>query len=377
MTTDVATTPRPLPAFPLQPNGGLYAAWNARVDGYFERTGASRRDDPRMYLKALAYLVTWALALALLTFASTTWRSAIPLTILVGVAAAGIGMNVMHDANHGAFSSRKLVNRAFGWTIDMLGASAYVWTTKHNVVHHTYTNVEGVDDDLDVGFFARMSPAQPWRPWHRAQHVYMWPIYCFLLVKWVFLDDYTNLATRRVGGHRLPKLRASDAALLVLGKLTYLVWNIAVPLTQHSVPWVLATWLGSSAVASIVLGVTFQLAHCVEETDMAEPTWGATGRSELPMGFLEHQVATTMDFGRGNAALTFLVGGLNYQTVHHLAPRVSHVHYPALSRELEAFCADHGLRYRVQSFGGALRSHFRFLRNLGEGAPVPRALAAT
>jgi len=338
------------------------------VEAYFERTGRARRDDPRMYAKVAFFLAGWACTWALLTFWSTTWRSAVPLTVLLGVFIAGIGMNVMHDANHGALSRHRLVNRAFGWTNDMLGASAHVWTTKHNVVHHTFTNVEGVDDDLEVGALARMSPAQRWYPWHRVQHFYMWFLYGFLLVKWVFFDDYVNLATTRVGTHRLPKMKAVDTLLFVLGKVTYLAWNIAIPLTQHGAGWVIATWLGSSLVGSLVLAVTFQLAHCVEETSMFEAHRDPRGRSNLPLGFFEHQVATTMDFGRGNALVTFLVGGLNYQTVHHLVPRVSHVHYPALSRELEAFCREHGVRYTVQSTWGALRSHFRFLRSLGEGA---------
>lgn len=354
----------------------MLALWNARVDAYFARTGRDRRDDPRMYAKVAFFLVGWACCWALLTFYAETWRSAVPLTILLGIFVAGIGMNVMHDANHGALSRHRLVNRAFGWTNDMLGASAYVWTTKHNVVHHTFTNVEGVDDDLEVGALARMSPAQRWYPWHRAQHLYMWLLYGFLLVKWVFFDDYANLATARVGSHRLPKMKTSDVVLFVLGKVTYLAWNIAIPLTRHSPGWVVATWLGSSLVGSIVLAVTFQLAHCVEETAMFEAQRDARGRANLPLGFFEHQVATTMDFGRGNALVTFLVGGLNYQTVHHLVPRVSHVHYPALSRELEAFCREHGVRYTVQSTWGALRSHFRFLRSLGEGVEAPATAGA-
>jgi len=364
-----------LPLFPRQPAGGLHGAWNARVDAYFERTGLPRRDVPAMYAKAAFIFATWASSWALLTFWSTSWRSAIPLTIVLGVAIAAIGMNIMHDANHQAFSKHRNVNRALGWTNDLMGASAYVWSTKHNIVHHTFTNVEGIDDDLDVGALARMSPAQRWRPWHRAQHVYMWVLYLFLLVKWVFFDDYVNLAARRVGAHKLVKPGPVDAALLALGKVAYVLWNIAIPLTMHSVPWVLATWLASSAIGSIVLAVTFQLAHCVEEVEMVQVPPASQGRSTLPMGFLELQVATTADFGRGNPFVTFLVGGLNYQTVHHLSPKVSHIHYPALSRELDAFCKEHGLEYRVQGTWSAIASHYRHLYKLGrpvlEGVRAP------
>lgn len=357
-----------LPLFPRQTAGGLHGAWNARVDAYFERTGLPRRDVPAMYAKAALIFGTWASSWALLTFWSTSWRSAIPLTIVLGMAIASIGMNIMHDANHQAFSKRRGVNRALGWTNDLMGASAYVWSTKHNIVHHTYTNVEGVDDDLSVGDLARMSPAQRWRPWHRAQHVYMWILYCFLLVKWVFFDDYVSLATRRVGIYKLPKPDATETSLLVMGKVAYVLWNIAIPLTMHSVPWVMGTWLASSAIASIVLSVTFQLAHCVEEVEMVQVPAATDDRSILPLGFLEHQLATTADFGRGNPLVTFLVGGLNYQTVHHLSPKVSHIHYPALSQELVAFCTEHGLEYRVQSTPHALASHYRHLLKLGRGA---------
>lgn len=341
------------------------------MDGYFTRTGFARRDLPAMYAKAALILGFWASAWALLTFWSTSWRSAVPLTFLLGVGIAWIGMGVMHDANHNAFSKHLWVNRLFGWTNDLMGASALIWRTKHNVVHHTYTNIEGVDDDLDVGPLARLSPAQEWRPAHRFQHIYMWGLYAMLLVKWVFYDDFNVFRAGRVGRMAIPKPSTSDMSLMWLGKVAYICWNIIIPLKMHSATFVLGTWLGSSVVASLILSLTFQLAHCVEEADVvASPPGTVTTGGQLPMRFTEHQIATTVDFGRESRLLTFFVGGLNFQTVHHLAPRVCHLHYRALSKEFEAFCLEHGLTYRVHpSLGSAVRSHFRILRSLGQGAP--------
>jgi len=55
---------------------------------------------------------------------------------------------VMHDANHGSYSTKKWINSMMGLTANMMGVNAWMWKQKHNIIHHTYTNVDGVDDDL-------------------------------------------------------------------------------------------------------------------------------------------------------------------------------------------------------------------------------------
>jgi linoleoyl-CoA desaturase len=171
--------------------------------------GRPRRDLPRMYLKSAVILVWFAASWALLVFVASTWWQAALLAISLGLAMAGIGMCIQHDANHGAYSRRPWVNRLFGLSLDMIGLCSFIWRHKHNVIHHTYTNIRGVDYDIDFGIIARLSPDERHR-WHfRYQHIYLWPLYGFLLPK-LILEDFAIVATRRLGPHRLPRMSASS-----------------------------------------------------------------------------------------------------------------------------------------------------------------------
>jgi linoleoyl-CoA desaturase len=68
---------------------------------------------------------------------------------LNGFCAAMIGFNISHDAVHGSYTSNKTINGLLGATFNLLGTSDYVWKIKHNVVHHTYTNIPDHDSDVD------------------------------------------------------------------------------------------------------------------------------------------------------------------------------------------------------------------------------------
>ncbi|WP_262915367.1 fatty acid desaturase family protein [Niabella ginsengisoli] len=75
------------------------------------------------------------------------------LFILSGFGMAGIGMGIMHDALHGSYSNSKVLNKIMGYTMNMIGASDEVWKLQHNVLHHSFTNVEEHDDDINAPFF--------------------------------------------------------------------------------------------------------------------------------------------------------------------------------------------------------------------------------
>jgi linoleoyl-CoA desaturase len=164
----------------------------------------------------------------------------------------------------------------------------------------------------------------------------------------------------------MPRPTGRKLAGVVVGKLLFYGWVVVVPLLYHPL-WKVA--LGY-ALASFVLGLTlstvFQLAHCVEEADFTDvPESG----KPFPRDWAAHQVEATVDFARGNPLVSWYLGGLNFQVVHHLFPRVCHLHYPAISRIVEQACQEHGVRYRAQaSVGAALRSHVRWLKRMGQPA---------
>ncbi len=341
-------------------DGGFRRDLQVKVDAYFAQTGLPERDVGAMYRKTvvilLAFLGTWLA----MVFGHLPVYALILLAIAHGLSVAAIGMSIMHDANHGGYSAHPAVNHVLGWTLDFLGCSSWVWKTKHNTVHHTWTNMVGVDDDLEAGFLARMAPGQPRRPWHRLQHWYVWFLYALLLPKWVLVDDWYNLSLHRVGLTPLPPPPLRQWASLLLGKTLFILWSFVLPAYLHGFWPVLGLWLLASSTVGVVLGITFQLAHCVDTATFSEQS------QPLTRDWAEHQLATTVDFAPGNRLLTWYVGGLNYQVVHHLFPRICHVHYPKMAAIIAQTAQDHGLMYRAQpTVWAALRSHVRWLRKMG------------
>ena len=343
-------------------DSGFHREVKRRVLEYFQRTGLSQRDSPRMYLKTAVLVLWFGLSYALLVFAATTfWQGAL-LSFSLSLAMAGIGFGIQHDANHGAYSSHGAINRLMGTTLDMLGASSYLWRFKHNVSHHTYTNL-GADDDINLGPFGRLSPAQPRRRFHRLQQFYIWALYGLLIPHWHFVYDFKNVARGQIAQNRFPRPRGLHLVELIAGKAVFFGWAFVVPALFH--PWwvVLLYYAGTSFVLSLVLSVVFQLAHCVEEADFPEPR---PGTSRLPDAWAVHQVETTVDFARGSRVLTWYLGGLNFQIEHHLFPRICHVHYPRVADIVQAVCAEFGVRYTAhERLFGAISSHWRWLRRMG------------
>ncbi|RMG09312.1 MAG: acyl-CoA desaturase [Planctomycetota bacterium] len=360
-TTNSVARPRFAARSPLR------TALDRRVKAYFAESGLSPHGGRRFAVKAGLMLAWAATSYLLLLFWASSPASAIPLAVSLGLAVAGIGFSVMHDGNHRAAAGRPWLNRLAGGTLDAIGGSSYVWRHKHNVLHHTYTNIEGVDDDLDAGPFLRLAPTQRRRSFHRLQHLYELPLLGFLAAKWVLLDDWLALARGKVGGSSFPRPRGSDLAQLLGGKLFFYAWALGLPLVLHPPLPVLLVFALSSAVLGMTLGIVFQLAHVVEGAQsLAAPTHSPEARLQP---WVEHQLATTADFAPRSRLLSWYVGGLNFQIEHHLFPRISHVHYPALAEIVCEVCEDFGVRVlRFATLREALGAHFRLLAALGRSS---------
>lgn len=353
------------PAFPR--HSPVRAELNAAVADYFRAHDLDPHGGAAAGLKA-GLIIGWAVcSWALLVFWAGSWWTAAPLAISLGLALAGIGFAVMHDGGHGASSGRRALNRLASATLDLMGGSSYVWGVKHNVLHHTYPNVEGADDDIEFMPFFRLAPGQPRRWFHRWQHVYWAPLFLFFTTKWTLLDDFLAVIRGAVGGHAIRRPGAWQLLGLCAGKLFFLAWAIVLPLLWVPLVPYLAGYLLVSLVWGLTLGVVFQLAHVVEGAAFVPV--GASGT--LPSPWLEHQLATTADFARHNRLLTWYVGGLNHQVEHHLFPKVGHRHYPALARIVREVCGRHGLTtLEHESFFSAFRAHLRHLRRMGRPEPA-------
>lgn len=353
-----------LPRVRFPRDDGFHADLERRVQTYFAAAGRAPYGGGAMYAKTVVILAWFAGSyVALLLWGGASPWAAVSLSLSLALATAGIGFSVMHDANHGAYARSPRVNRAWGLTLDLVGASSYLWRFKHNVRHHTYANVDGMDADIDAGPFLRLAPSQRLRWLHRYQHVYAWPLYGALAVKWWFVDDLVDLVRGRIGQLPFPRPRGGELAALVAGKVVFLGWALVLPVLVHPSAWVALLFLIGALALGVVLSTVFQLAHTVPDAAFHA---AVPGDQRMPTGWAEHQVRATVDFARSNRLLGWYVGGLNFQVEHHLFPQVCHVHYPALARLVEETCASHAVPYRARpSLGAALADHHRFLRALG------------
>jgi linoleoyl-CoA desaturase len=316
-----------------------------------------------MYLKTALIFGCLAASYGMLVFVVETWWLALPLAILLGLSMAAMGFNIQHDAGHQAYSERRWINKLMAMTLDLLGGSSYVWAKKHNSIHHSYANITGYDDDINLGIFGRLSPHQKRLKIHRLQHFYLWALYGFLPTKWQVYDDFRDVFTGRSGEHRLARPKGWDLITFIGGKLVFFSLALVIPWLLHPI-WTVVLFYGvASFVQGVVLSIVFQLAHCVEEAAFPLPRQD-TARMET--AWAVHQVETTVDFGRDNRLLTWFIGGLNFQIEHHLFPRICHIHYPALAPLVKETCGEFGVRYAAhETLMAAVASHFRWLRRMG------------
>ncbi|HEY1628735.1 MAG TPA: acyl-CoA desaturase [Tepidisphaeraceae bacterium] len=340
-----------------------------RVDVYFESTGRRKRDCPQMYFKTATVMAWFLTAYLLLLLVVHSWWLIVPLAIVLGVSIAAIGFNVQHDGGHRAYSDRQWVNKMMAMTLDLMGGSSYLWDWKHNSIHHTYPNIDGHDDDIDVGILGRLSPQQKRYWFHRLQGVYLWLLYGFLAIKWHFWDDFYNVAIGRIGEHKIPRPRGRDLAVFIGGKVLFFSMAFVIPMLLH--PWwaVLSVYALAAFCSGVVLSIVFQLAHCVGEAQFPVPMTAADGSERMEADWALHQVQTTVDFARNNRLLCWFLGGLNFQIEHHLFSRICHVHYPAVSKVVEEVCNEFGICYSShKTFLAALGSHYNWIRLMGQPA---------
>lgn len=345
-----------------------------RLSEYFSTTGQRPRDCWRMYAKTAILLAGFAVVYVLLVFVAQTWAQSVLLAILLGLLAAEIGLNIQHDGGHRAYSRHAWVNRLMAMTLELIGGSSYLWRWKHGVFHHTYVNITGHDTDIDLGGLARLAPDQKRHAFHRWQHLYLWPLYGLLTIKWQCFDDFRRLFRGRINHHRVPRPTGWELVIFVTGKAVFFALAFGIPLRLHSLAVVFGLYAVSGIVMGFLLSVVFQVAHCVEEAEFPAPR-ASTGR--LDAAWAVHQAQTSVDFCRQSRIVSWLLGGLNFQIEHHLFPRVSHVHYPAISSLVEQTCREFGIRYTVHaSFWAGIGSHFRWLRRMGMPATTEARVVA-
>jgi linoleoyl-CoA desaturase len=341
----------------------FYSALKKEVNQYFKDKNLSPWGNWKLYIKAIVFLTLTLAFYTWLVFFTPVWYVALPLCALLGLNLAFIGFNVMHDACHGSYSSKKWVNDLMGYSMNFLGSNAHMWKTKHNVVHHTFTNIDGIDDDIMKIPVLRHTETQKKLKMHRYQHIYSSLIYALTIHFWVWLMDFIKYFSGKVVVTPIKDFTVKEHIIFWVSKLWYVGFYIALPLYMVGFTKFIIGFMVMNAFFGLVLSLVFQLAHVVEKAHFEE----AIGRDkQIDKEWAVHQVITTCNFATHNKVISWFLGGLNFQIEHHLFPKVSHVHYPEISRIVERICQEHNVTYNNYStVTSAVASHYKVMRDLG------------
>ncbi len=340
---------------------------NKRVNDYFKSNNINRHGNEEMFFKTLVMFALYFGPYAFIISGVVTGLFPILILVVVmGLGLAGIGLSVMHDANHGAYSGRKWINTAFSYSLNLIGGNAFNWRMQHNVLHHTFTNVHEEDEDISPRGALRLTPHSPWKRMHQYQFIYAWFLYGLMTIVWLFFKDFVRI----VRYHRNGLAKRQNANIvresLILGasKMVYLGYILVLPILFTSLLWwqVVVGILIMHYIAGFILAIIFQPAHVIEGAEFPLPDQN----NSLENNWSVHQLLTTTNFGNNSKWFSWFVGGLNYQIEHHLFPGVCHIHYRRISPIVQATALEFGLPYKsTPTFFQALVKHGRLLREFG------------
>lgn len=343
-------------------NSSFFKQLKEKVDRYFEDGKMDTAGNKRLYIKSALQISVAIILYVVLVFFTPGILVSIFLCILLGLNLALIGFNIMHEGGHQSFSRHGWINNAAAHFLNVLGGTAYFWKIKHNVNHHTFTNIEGMDSDIDVKPFMRLHEGQPHHSYHRFQHIYWVVLYGISYIAWVFYEDFEKYFSGKFSANsEKKKLSQKEHFIFWFTKITYVLVYIVVPILTVGWLYWLVGFLIITFVCGVAISVVFQLAHVVEGTAFHLPGDGK-GTEEWAI----HQINSTANFATSSKMWHWLLGGLNFQIEHHLFPRVSHIHYPEISRLVKEACRESNITYHEYStMFRAFVSHLIHLRNLG------------
>ncbi len=345
----------------------FFATLQKRVSNYFKENGLPKHANLAMGIKTIALLIIYITPFVLLLVLNPPLWISLILWSIMAIGLAGTGMSIMHDMNHGAYFSSKRLNDAFGHlAINLLGASAFNWKFQHNVLHHTYTNIDEMDDDIKDVAMLHFTPHGETKPINRFQHIYAFFIYGLTNLYWVTVKDFLQFAKYIMNGvNKRTRLQNTITfSKITLLKIFYFFIVLVMPTMVFGIPFweVLLGFVLMQVIGGFILTVVFQLAHQVDEADFPLPN----EKGAIENSWAIHQMNTTVNFARKNKLISWYVGGLNFQVEHHLFPAISHIHYPKIAPIVKRTAEEFGVPYlENETLRQAIRSHIAALKKHG------------
>lgn len=357
--------------FPRADKTRFFKTLNRRVNNYFKQNNLKRTGNWNLYFKALLMFSVFLVPFILILTTNLPQWLMIILISITGIGMAGVGMNVMHESNHGSFSSKNWVNKFFGSSIYILAGNVYNWKVQHNLLHHTFTNIKDLDEDIDTGKIMRFSKHFKWFKVYKFQKYYSILLYGMLTINWAIFGDFKQMHSylkRKLSYGKFPSPAVEWTKLMISKMLYYGLW-IFLPLVILNIVWwkILFGFFVMHYTSGMILSLVFQLAHVVPNAKMPVPD----ENGNLEHTWAVHQLYTTSNFAPNNKFINFYTGGLNRQVEHHIFPNISHIHYKKLAEIVKRTTREFNLPYNeYKTTRKAIAEHFRYLNFLGKNPVV-------
>lgn len=341
-------------------NNALFSkSLKQKINNYFLNNNKKKSGNRRIFLKAAILLSFFVFFYSILVFGQLHWAVNILICIIFGINIAAIGFNIMHDAGHNSFSDNPKLNNILSYSLNLLGGNIYFWKLKHNIAHHTFTNIDGEDHDIEIKFM-RIHQDQQLKKHHKYQHLYFPLLYGVSYLAWIFYQDYEKYFRQKLGKDSVDRFHfpLKERVIFWTTKVIHFVLFIVIPIAVLGWLPTLIGLLILGVTCGICLATVFQLAHVVLETEFK-----SVDNNKIEEEWMIHQLSSTTNFATRNKVLTWLLGGLNFQVEHHLFPKISHVHYPEINKIVQETCKEHNVKYlEFKTLGQALVSHVRVIK---------------
>jgi fatty acid desaturase/predicted heme/steroid binding protein len=346
----------------------FYSTMKARVEKHLKDNNLTR-DSWFMYIQTVFILALW-----MISYYFAMVNGSLVSTILFGFLHSQLGINIMHDGNHGAFSTSPFLCSAAAFIMDFMGSSSVVWLHQHNVGHHPNSNNTdetrqpetkldplAYDPDASAGFpFVRLNPSQPHKAYMRYQHLYIWILICFMNFKW-FMNDIKSMRRRRYSLIDFHRITDRDMFVLYFTKALFLLYSLGVPVYSLGLAKGFLHFVVFMVVCGYAFVLMFSVNHLTEDTAFPDDGLPVESRDWAAL-----QVMTSSNFANDSFFWTLVSGGLNFQIEHHLFPGINHVHLRGISPIVKQTCKEFGVPYHsFPTFSTAVYSYYAHLKNLG------------
>lgn len=341
----------------------------ARVNDYFKEKGISRNANGWMIAKTVFLVTSWVGLYLTILFSGFHPLILLGLATLFGLWTVIMVINIAHDASHKAYSKSPLVNRILSFSWNLIGFCEYTWELKHNFSHHGFTNIVGVDIDLQQSVVLRYNPSQKRLWFHRFQHFYAPILYCLAPFMMIFVRDLKLFSMKRFGNRYIDKHPVKEWIVLILTKVWYVCLMIVIPYLVMDLPFwqIFVGFLAMQSLGGLFIALVNAPPHVTRNTQFVKPD----PKGDIEEDWLTNQLNTTVDFNATNPLMVALTGGLNAHVAHHLFPNICHIHYRPISKIVKETADEFGVRYQNYSWPVAIYHHFVYLKELGR-VDVPK-----